>query len=247
MTEEKFSFSSASNGFGSQSEKERFEALVKKLNNNKPQSVTGLSSKSVRTRVKLSENELKQLCINTQSLLNLAQHKKVLTEDFAKACINMLKQDPQLINGIVVSQILSIGYRKIWVDHGDIMNKLSLSNPKLAKFITSVSAKLSASQDKKFNRTEVILEWQLKRLIDSAADCKIVNETEKEMYLDLIDWDINNFAFVELDILKKVQDWDYVKLKKDAPSVLAYIKSYFEDWYGSIMKPHEEQVKKSLQ
>jgi hypothetical protein len=103
-----------------------------------------------------------------------------------------------------------------------------------------------ASQNK-FKRSEDVIHWQVKQLIEGANKDNLISLDESVQYLDLINWDENNLSFVEIDILKKVENWEYKKFKDAAPNVLHHIEFWFKDWYDLILKPYADSIKKNFE
>ncbi len=204
--------------------------------NKSDKTTTGALSKEIMSK---NNEKLKEPAKNLARQLMLANRFNLQTKN---AYNELAENEGEIVFKLLCANALSIGAKNLYMKHSPIMEELRLSYPAFCKFILRLAI---AKNDNKslFNRAEDRLIWQVKRLIEYALQDKIITNEESELYLDIAEWDSNNFELVEKDILNKVIDWNYGQFKNTAPNVLLFIKSYYPTWYDTIMQPHIDEAK----
>ncbi len=179
-----------------------------------------------------------------KSLIFLASKHKIINEIEASGYEKLSKNEPILIFGLLCERLYKQDATYLFKERGDVLQTLNVCYPTFSKFIARKT--LSNKSSNLGKRLLVIIPMQVVELIDNAYDEKIISIEEKEMYIDIISWDTLNCSDVELDILLKVIDWNYSKFKEKAPNILSYIKNFYPDFFGKLMEPHQQEIKKRV-
>jgi hypothetical protein len=178
------------------------------------------------------------------SLIGIATKHNLISSIESQGYMKLSKDEPIIIFGLLCQKFYSLGATKLWKEHGGILATLNVCYPSFAGFIKRATL---SKADKFGNRSPLFIPANVNGLIKDAFDCSLITIEEKQMYDDLFSWDVSNCDDIEKDILLKVIDWDYPKLKEFAPSILEYIKNRYPDWFGIIVQPYQSEIKKRIE
>lgn len=100
----------------------------------------------------MTDKEKERLVNASRAMLRIAQNKKLMDENTARAHIKLAAHDPEMIYGEICKNVVTkLGLKRLWREHGDIMQELSLNNPAMCRV-----AKLAATplnDEERWNRT----------------------------------------------------------------------------------------------
>lgn len=164
----------------------------------------------------------------------------------ASAHLSLLNGNVKMIHGLICKKIMSLGCIELYKNKPKLMQEIGEVNLNFARFISKTATRLSAGKLIGYKRSEPVTYPQVKGLIHYTLEDKLINEEDAQLYLNLIEWEEMNWAFVEVDILSMVNGMSYSEISKKTPGALNHIKLYYEEWFTALLKPHQEQIKNNL-
>ena len=156
--------------------------------------------------------------------------------------VKLAETDPETMYKQLARKFLKLSFDEMW--KSDVLVTLQTGYPALCSFIKRTQ--LSAKRGKNINnRTLPACGADLATLIGGALNDKLIDEKERELYLDVLkNTDLQNvFDSVECDILLRVDGFDYAKFKSTAPTTLSYIERFYPNWYKNILAPEINKFK----